>query len=131
MFIRNIRLNGLHLDKNVEGVWMNKQRDILIERLEHKLMERDQVIAEMARPPSVADDRIAALEAQVRELKTDVHALLNELLYQKTIIKELQQGGTLDRREPGVNRSTEYIIAESTLKAYPGQDRQSDVIVVE
>ncbi|MCK4811667.1 MAG: hypothetical protein KAS74_05290, partial [Methanosarcinales archaeon] len=94
MFIRNIRLNGLHLDKNVEGVWMNKQRDVLIERLEQKLMARAKTIAEMARSPSAPEsgDRIAALEAQVRELKTDVHALLNELLYQKTIIKELQQG---------------------------------------
>lgn len=110
---------------------MNKQRDILIERLEQKLMERDQVIAEMARPQSVSDDRIVALEAQVRELKTDVNALLNELLYQKTIIKELQQGETLDPRERGVNRSTEYIVAENTSGAYPGNAGQSDVIVVE
>ncbi len=129
--MRNIRLNGLHLDKNAEGVWMNKQRDILIERLEQKLMERDQVIAEMARPQSVSDDRIVALEAQVRELKTDVHALLNELLYQKTIIEELQQGGTSGQIKRGVNRSTEYIIAENTPGAYPGNTGQSDVIVVE
>ncbi len=133
MFIRNIRLNGLYLDKNVEGVWMNKQRDILIERLEQKLMARDKTIAEMVRSPSAPEsgDRIAALEVQVRELKTDVHALLNELLYQKTIIKELQQGDDSKHKERGINRSTEYIIAESTLKAYPGHDRQSDVIVVE
>ncbi len=110
---------------------MNKQRDILIERLEQKLMERDQVIAKMARPQSVSDDRIVALEAQVRELKTDVHALLNELIYQKTIINELQQGGTLDQRERGVNRSTEYIVAENTPGAYQGNAGQSDVIVVE
>jgi hypothetical protein len=139
MFIRNIRLNGLHLDKNVEGVWMNKQRDILIERLEQKLMERDQVIAEMIRPPSAPEsgesgesgDRIAALEVQVRELKTDVHALLNELLYQKTILKELQQGNAPKHKERGINQSTEYIIAESTPGAHSSRNRQSDVIVVE
>lgn len=110
---------------------MNKQRDILIERLEQKLMERDQMIAEMVRSQSVPEDRIVALEAQVRELKTDVHALLDEVLYQKTVIKELQQAGTLDKRERGVNRSTEYIIAENTPRTHPGHDRQSDVIVVE
>lgn len=133
MFIRNILLNGLHLDKNVEGVWMNKQRDILIERLEQKLMERDQAIAEMSRAPSAPEsgDRIAALEAQVRELKTDVHALLNELLYQKTILKELQQGNAPQHTERGINQSTEYIIAESTPSAHSSRNRQSDVIVVE
>lgn len=136
MFIRNIRLNGLHLDKNVEGVWMNKQRDILIERLEQKLMERDQAIAEMTRSPSAPEsgesgDRIAALEAQVQELKTDVHALLNELLYQKTILKELQQGNAPQHTERGINQSTEYIIAESTPSAHSSRNRQSDVIVVE
>lgn len=133
MFIRNILLNGLHLDKNVEGVWMNKQRDILIERLEQKLMERDQAIAEMVRAPSAPEsgDRIAALEAQVRELKTDVHALLNELLYQKTILKELQQGNAPQHTERGINQSTEYIIAESTPSAHSSRNRQSDVIVVE
>ncbi len=112
---------------------MNKQRDVLIERLEQKLMARDKTIAEMVRSPSAPEsgDRIAALEAQVRELKTDVHALLNELLYQKTIIKELQQGDDSKHKERGINRSTEYIIAESTLKAYPGHERQSEVIVVE
>lgn len=133
MFMRNIQLNGLHLDKNVEGVWMNKQRDILIERLEQKLMERDQAIAEMTRSPSAPEsgDRIDALEAQVRELKTDVHALLNELLYQKTILKELQQGNAPQHTERGINQSTEYIIAESTPSAHSSRNRQSDVIVVE
>ncbi|MEA1905393.1 MAG: hypothetical protein U9N12_00365 [Euryarchaeota archaeon] len=112
---------------------MNKQRDILIERLEQKLMARDTTIAEMARSPSAPEsgDRIAALEAQVRELKTDVHALLNELLYQKTILKELQQGDTTKHKEREINPSTEYIIAESTISAHSRHNRQSDVIVVE
>ena len=112
---------------------MNKQRDILIERLEHKLMERDQVIAEMTRAPSAPEsgDRVAALEVQVRELKTDMHALLNELLYQKTILKELQLGNSPKHKERGINQSTEYIIAESTPSAHSSYNRQSDVIVVE
>lgn len=112
---------------------MNKQRDILIERLEQKLMERDQAIAEMARAPPAPEsgDRIDALEAQVRELKTDVHALLNELLYQKTILKELQQGNAPKHNERGINQSTEYIIAESTPSAHSSHNQPSDVIVVE
>jgi len=112
---------------------MNKQRDILIERLEQKLMERDQVIAEMTQSPPVPEssDRITALEAQVRELKTDVHALLNELLYQKTILKELQQGNAPKHKEREINQSTEYIIAESTPGAHSSYNRQSEVIVVE
>jgi predicted Zn-dependent protease len=109
---------------------MDKQRDILIERLEEKVKARDHTIAEMARSPPVAEDRIAALEATVKELKGSVTGMLDELLYQKSLIEEMQQKDAPDPKEEKKIESTEYIIAENTPETYRGRGKEDDIIVV-
>jgi len=109
---------------------MDKQRDILIERLEHKVKARDHTIAEMAKSPHAAEDRIAALEMTVKELKDGMAGILDELLYQKSLIDEMQQKEASDPEEAEEIESTEYIIAENTPEPYPGRGRKDDIIVV-
>ncbi len=109
---------------------MHKQRDILIERLEEKVKARDHTIAEMAKSPSVAGDRIAALEMTVKELKDGMAGILDELLYQKSLIDEMQQKEAPDPEEAEEIESTEYIIAENTPETYHGRGRKDDIIVV-
>lgn len=109
---------------------MDKQRDILIERLEEKVKARDHTIAEMAKSPPVAEDRIAALEMTVKELKDGMAGILDELLYQRSLIDEMQQKDTPDPEEEKEIESTEYIIAENTRETYQGRGRKDDIIVV-
>ena len=109
---------------------MDKQRDILIERLEEKVKARDHTIAEMAKSPPVAEDRIAALEATVKELKGSIAGILDELLYQRSLIEEMQQKDTPDPEEKKEIDSTEYIIAENTPETYRGRGKEDDIIVV-
>jgi uncharacterized coiled-coil protein SlyX len=109
---------------------MDKQRDILIERLEEKVKARDHTIAEMAKSPPVAEDRIAALEVTVKELKDGMAGILDELLYQRSLIDEMQQKDTPDPEEEKEIESTEYIIAENTRETYQGRGRKDDIIVV-
>lgn len=135
MSIQNIILAGLFQNKKMERVWMDKQRDIIIERLEQKLKERDQVIAEMVGSTSVDVERIVLLETKVKELKEDMHGILDELLYQKAIIEEMQQkleSNPKNRRNIRNSRNsghTEYIIAESTPKAHSERGEQGEVII--
>ncbi|HDJ38554.1 MAG TPA: hypothetical protein ENF24_05160 [Methanosarcinales archaeon] len=116
---------------------MDKQRDILIERLEQKLVERDRTIAEMSKPSSATassaasavEDRITTLEGTVMELKKEVRGMLDELLYQKTVISEMQQrieSGQKSRRNV---KSAEYIVAESTSEAHSGYDERDGIII--
>ena len=114
---------------------MDKQRDILIERLEQKLVERDRTIAEMSKPSSASsaasavEDRITTLEGTVMELKKEVRGMLDELLYQKTVISEMQQrieSGQKSRRNV---KSAEYIVAESTSEAHSGYDERDGIII--
>ncbi|RLG29483.1 hypothetical protein DRO03_07175 [Methanosarcinales archaeon] len=109
---------------------MDKQRDILIERLEEKVKARDHTIAEMAKSPPVTEDRIAALEATVKELKGSIAGILDELLYQRSLIEEMQQKDTPDPEEKKEIDSTEYIIAENTPETYRGRGKEDDIIVV-
>ena len=109
---------------------MDKQRDILIERLEEKVKARDHTIAEMAKSPPVAEDRIAALETTVKELKGGMAGILDELLYQRSLIDEMQQKDVPDPEERKEIESTEYIIAENTPETYQGRGRKDDIIVV-
>ena len=109
---------------------MDKQRDILIERLEEKVKARDHTIAEMAKSPPVAEDRIAALEVTVKELKGGMAGILDELLYQKSLIDEMQRNDAPAPEEAEEIESTEYIIAENTPETYPGRGRKDDIIVV-
>ena len=109
---------------------MDKQRDILIERLEQKVKDRDHTITEMAKSPPVAEDRIVALEMAVKELKNGMAGILDELLYQKSLIDEMQQKDAPDPEEEKEIGSTEYIIAENTPETYPGRGRKDDSIVV-
>jgi len=109
---------------------MDKQRDILIERLEHKLKERDHTIAGMTKSSPVAEDRIAALEMAMKELKDGMTGILDELLYQRSLIDEMQQKDTPDPEEGKEIESTEYIIAENTPETYQGRGRKDDIIVV-
>ncbi|MEA1869993.1 MAG: hypothetical protein U9N09_07625 [Euryarchaeota archaeon] len=109
---------------------MHKQRDILIERLEEKVKARDHTIAEMAKSPPVAGDRIAALEMTVKELKDCMAGILDELLYQKSLIDEMQRKDAPDPEEEKEIEPTEYIIAENTPETYPGRGRKDDIIVV-
>lgn len=118
---------------------MDKQRDILIERLEQKLVERDRTIAEMSKPspatppPAIAssavEDRITTLEGTVMELKKEVHGLLDELLYQKTVISEMQQKSESGQKNRRNIKSAEYIVAESTSEARSGYDEQDGIII--
>lgn len=111
---------------------MDKQRDIIIERLEQKLKERDRIIAEMPQPYSVmAEDRIAALETKVKELKEGMHGILDELLYQKTIIEEIQQEISPNPKGHRDIISSEYIIAGNTSKVHSGCGKQAEIIVAE
>jgi hypothetical protein len=109
---------------------MDKQRDILIERLEEKVKARDHTIAEMAESSPVAEDRIAALEMTVKELKDGMAGILDELLYQRSLIDEMQQKDTPDPEEEKEIESTEYIIAENIRETYQGRGRKDDIIVV-
>ena len=109
---------------------MDKQRDILIERLEEKVKARDHTIAEMARSPPVAEDQIVALEMTVKELKGSMAGILDELLYQRSLIEEMQQKDTPDPEEKKEIDSTEYIIAENTPETYRGRGKEDDIIVV-
>ncbi len=109
---------------------MDKQRDILIERLEQKVMDRDHTIAEMAKSSPVAEDRIAALEVTVKELKGGMAGILDELLYQRSLIDEMRQKDTPDPEEEKEIESAEYIIAENTPETYQGRRRKDDIIVV-
>ncbi|MEA3282343.1 MAG: hypothetical protein U9Q68_07245 [Euryarchaeota archaeon] len=109
---------------------MDKQRDILIERLEEKVKDRDHAIAEMAKSPHVAEDRIAALEVTVKELKGSMAGILDELLYQRSLIEELQQKDAPDPEEEKEIDSTEYIIAENTPETYRARGKGDDIIVV-
>ena len=109
---------------------MDKQRDILIERLEQKVKDRDHTITEMANSSPVAEDRIAALERTVKELKDGMAGILDELLYQKSLIDEMQQKDAPDPEEEKEIESTEYIIAENTPETYQGRGRKDDIIVV-
>ncbi len=109
---------------------MDKQRDILIERLEQKVKDRDHTIADMAKSSPVAEDRIASLEATVKELKGSIAGILDELLYQRSLIDEMQQKDTPDPKEEEEIDSTEYIIAENTPETYQGRGRKGDSIVV-
>ncbi|PXF58267.1 MAG: hypothetical protein C4B59_13595 [Candidatus Methanogaster sp.] len=109
---------------------MDKQRDILIERLEEKVKDRDHTIAEMAKSPPVAEDRIAALEMTVKELKGSVAGILDELLYQRSLIEDMQQKDAPDPEEKKEIESTEYIIAENTPETYRGRGKEDDIIVV-
>lgn len=109
---------------------MHKQRDILIERLEQKVKARDHTIAEMAKSPPVAGDRIAALEVTVKELKDGMAGILDELLYQRSLIDEMQQKDAPDPEEEKEIESTEYIIAENTPETCQGRGRKDDIIVV-
>ena len=109
---------------------MDKQRDILIERLEEKVKARDHTIAEMAKSPHVAEDRIAALEVTVKELKGSMAGILDELLYQRSLIEEMQQKDAPDPEEEKKIESTEYIIAENTPETYRGRGKEDDIIVV-
>lgn len=129
---------------------MDKQRDILIERLEQKLVERDRTIAEMSKPspatpPATAtaspptppsataspavEDRITTLEGTVMELKKEVRGLLDELLYQKTVISEMQQKSESGQKSRRNIKSAEYIVAESTSEARSGYDEQDGIII--
>jgi len=114
---------------------MDKQRDIIIERLEQKLKERDQVIVEMVGSTSVDVGRIVLLETRVKELKEDMHGILDELLYQKAIIGEMQQkleSNPKNRRNIRNDRNnghTEYIIAESTPTSHSERSGQDDAII--
>jgi len=114
---------------------MDKQRDILIERLEQKLKERDQRIAEMVKSPPVAEDRVAedritALEMEVKELKDFVYGILDELLYQKSVIDEMEQKDVSIPEDKGDIESTEYIIAENTPEMRSEYGRQDDSILI-
>ena len=109
---------------------MDKQRDILIERLEQKLKERDQRIAEMVKSPPVAEDRITALEMEVKELKDFVYGILDELLYQKSVIDEMGQKGVSIPEEQGDIESTEYIIAENAPEMHSEYDGRDDSIII-
>ncbi|MEA1896000.1 MAG: hypothetical protein U9N36_12575 [Euryarchaeota archaeon] len=109
---------------------MDKQRDILIERLEEKVKARDHTIAEIARSPPVAEDRIAAIEATVKELKVSMAGILDELLYQRSLIEDLQQKDAPDPKEEKEIESTEYIIAENTPATHRGHGKGDDIIVV-
>lgn len=109
---------------------MDKQRDILIERLEQKVKDRDHTIAGMVKSSPVAEDRIAALEMAVKELKGSMAGILDELLYQKSLIDEMQQKDAADPEEKKEIDSTEYIIAENTPETYQGRGRKDDIIVV-
>ncbi len=135
MSIQKIKLAGLFQNKKMERVWMDKQRDIIIERLEQKLKERDQVIVEMVGSTSVDVGRIVLLETRVKELKEDMHGILDELLYQKAIIGEMQQkleSNPKNRRNIRNDRNnghTEYIIAESTPTSHSERSGQDDAII--
>jgi len=109
---------------------MDKQRDILIERLEEKVKARDHTITEMAKSSPVAEDRIAALEVTVKELKGSMAGLLDELLYQRSLIDEMQQKDTPNPEEEKEIESTEYIIAENTPRTHHGRGGTDDIIVV-
>ena len=109
---------------------MDKQRDILIERLEQKLKERDQRIAEMAKSPPVVEDRITALEMEVKELKDFVYGILDELLYQKSVIDEMGQKDAPIPEGKGDIESTEYIIAENAPEMHSEHDGQDDSIII-
>ena len=109
---------------------MDKQRDILIERLEQKVKDRDHTITEMAKSPPVAEDRIVALEMAVKELKNGMAGILDELLYQKSLIDEMQQKDAPDPEEEKEIESTEYIIAENTPRTHHGRGGTDDIIVV-
>ena len=109
---------------------MDKQRDILIERLEEKVKARDHTITEMAKSPSMDEDRVAALEVAVKELKGSMAGILDELLYQRSLIEEMQQKDAPDPKERKEIESTEYIIAENTPGAHRGRGKEDDIIVV-
>ncbi len=109
---------------------MDKQRDILIERLEQKVKDRDHTITEMAKSSPGAEDRIAALEMTVKELKGGMAGILDELLYQRSLIDEMKQKDAPDPEEKKEIESTEYIIAENTPETYQGRGRKDDIIVV-
>ncbi len=109
---------------------MDKQRDILIERLEQKVKDRDHTITEMTKSSPVAEDRIAALEVTVKELKGSMAGILDELLYQKSLIDEMQRKDAPDPEEEKEIEATEYIIAENTPETYRGRGRNDDIIVV-
>ncbi|KAF5415366.1 MAG: hypothetical protein C5S48_06090 [Candidatus Methanogaster sp.] len=108
---------------------MDKQRDILIERLEEKVKDRDHTIAEMAKSPHAGEDRIAALEVAVKELKGSMAGILDELLYQRSLIEELQKKDAPAPEEEKID-STEYIIAENTPETYRARGKGDDIIVV-
>ncbi|KAF5417208.1 MAG: hypothetical protein C5S49_03760 [Candidatus Methanogaster sp.] len=109
---------------------MDKQRDILIERLEQKVKDRDHTIADVAKSSHIDEDRISALEATVKELKGSISGILDELLYQRSLIDEMPQKGTPDPKEEEEIDHTEYIIAENTPETYQGRGRKDDIIVV-
>jgi len=63
------------------------------------------------------------------ELKKEVRGMLDELLYQKTVISEMQQrieSGQKSRRNV---KSAEYIVAESTSEAHSGYDERDGIII--
>lgn len=109
---------------------MDKQRDILIERLEQKLKQRDQRIAEMEKSPPVAEDRITALEMEVKELKDFVYGILDELLYQKSVIDGMGQKDATDPEEEREIESAEYIIAENAPEMRSEYDGRDDSIII-
>ena len=127
--MQNIKQDGLSQNKDMEGVWMDKQRDILIERLEQQLKERDQMITEMAKSSPVTGDRIAALEREVKELREDMRGILNELLDQKAIIEEIQHKKSSTPKRYREVRSAEYIVAENTPEMNPERDEKGEIIV--
>ncbi|MHC1569583.1 MAG: hypothetical protein ACXQTA_00995 [Candidatus Syntropharchaeales archaeon] len=108
---------------------MDKQRDILIERLEQQLKERDQMITEMAKSSPVTGDRIAALEREVKELREDMRGILNELLDQKAIIEEIQHKKSSTPKRYRDVGPAEYIVAENTPEMNPERDEKGEIIV--
>ncbi len=108
---------------------MDKQRDILIERLEQQLKERDRMITEMPKSSPVTDNRIAALEREVKELKEDMRGILNELIDQKVIIKEIQNKKSSNPKRHRDTISDAYIVAGNAPETHPERDEKGKIII--
>ena len=66
----------------------------------------------------------------VKELKDFVYGILDELLYQKSVIDEMGQKDVPIPEGKGDIESTEYIIAENTPEMHSEHDGQDDSIII-
>ncbi len=111
------------------------ERDLIIERLERKLAEKEKELRELRRVANMNIEelkeeiireisselgRIKMLEAKVAELNKTVESLMNEVLYLKTEISkggskssEIKEIGDLERDfDNDENRSDEIIVCD-------------------